>query len=313
MIKNVLKYFLQTKNLLKVSKGNRFIFVFHDISSVTSIQHSPDYSTEIETFNKQIKLLSDIFEIIPIDDIVANKKLSKRKNYASITFDDGFLSILNTAHPILYEKNIPYSIFLNGSAILKNQLWVTNLTIHQNDEKYKEKLFNYTSIKTGYPSNALSQIVTKGLFNQEEEEDIPYPSHQSNEKIFLDEIDVSFLLDKGVTVGSHSYDHFVLKNCSETVLVKQIKSNNETLTKIVKALPKHFALPFGKKEHYNKQTINQLRIQGHQFIYSTNPNKFGVKDLDTFNFIFPRIGITNESENQLLFFINRAILRKINL
>ena len=106
-MKNLIKKFLSNGIFLKLSKNNRFIFVLHDVSNQDSPQFSIHYSTTIKTFEAQMNLLNKQFEIITLEEIVTNKNLDKRKNYAAITFDDGFKSVLQNADPILTKLNIP--------------------------------------------------------------------------------------------------------------------------------------------------------------------------------------------------------------
>ena len=71
-------------------KGNRFIFLFHDISDYNSLHYSDHYSISKKNFIDQLNLIKKNFKIISLNQLVTNTKLSNFENYASITFDDGF-------------------------------------------------------------------------------------------------------------------------------------------------------------------------------------------------------------------------------
>ena len=307
MFKKSVKKIFSKINLLNYKKGNRFIFVFHDISDGDTFYHSEHYSTNIENFKAQIEVLLKSFEIISLKEIVLNEKLDSSKNFAAITFDDGFLSVKGFAHPYLTKRKIPYTLFLNGAAILYNQLWVSNLVINK-EEEYSKKLCKLSNIPFE-ETDTISDIIKKGTFSNDFSENYRL---KKSKKVYLDKEDINLLKEEGVTFGSHSFDHFNLNSCSSEVLENQI-NKNKTLIDEITGDNLFFAIPFGKKEHYNQDVITKLKKEGYPFIFSTNPNKFEVKDLNKKDFIFPRIGITNESKKELLLYINRAILKKINI
>ena len=138
VIKRLVKFLISNKFFLNFSKGKRYIFLFHDISNKSDIQHNNIYSTTIKNFENNIKMINNLFNIVPLDSIVKDK-LSDDMNHASITFDDGFLSVLENAYPIMKKLNIPFTIFVNGEAINNNQLWVSNIILNKN-LTYEKKL-----------------------------------------------------------------------------------------------------------------------------------------------------------------------------
>jgi peptidoglycan/xylan/chitin deacetylase (PgdA/CDA1 family) len=48
------------------------------------------------------------------------------RNFISVTFDDGYQSVLQNALPILYEKNIPVTIFVPTGFLGKKAEWIRN-------------------------------------------------------------------------------------------------------------------------------------------------------------------------------------------
>ena len=99
--------------------GSRFIFVYHDVSEPDSPQHSDLYSTEPGRFEEQIDFLRENFEIVSLDEIVSRTDAGG-KRLAAVTFDDGFLSVKETAMPYLLRHRIPFTVFLNSTAVEKN-------------------------------------------------------------------------------------------------------------------------------------------------------------------------------------------------
>lgn len=309
-IKRIVRKGLGSKLPIRFLKGNRFIFVFHDISNADEAHHSPLYSTLVSRFEEQLNLLNEIFKIIPLEQLVSDKQLPENKNYASIHFDDGFYSVMKHARPLLRKKEIPYSVFLNGAAMEENQLWVSNLEIHKAEKEYVQRVLDISDVKKVQGENPILAIIARGKFGK------GFEGHKINspkEKIYMSREDVAQLSADGVTIGNHTYDHFVLSSCNIETTRAQIENNKSLLNELTKEKITHFALPYGRKEHFNAETISAIKKSGHDFIYSTNPNRFRAKDLDREDFLFPRICITKETPKQLLFYINRALYKKYDL
>lgn len=66
-------------------------------------------------FHKQIKYLSQHFKLSPLDQLLKISK-SQKPLYpmAAITFDDGYLSVIKTAAPILNRFGITGTVFVTG-------------------------------------------------------------------------------------------------------------------------------------------------------------------------------------------------------
>jgi len=94
--------------------GSRAIFLFHDVSPLGSPSYHSDHSTKPDVFEKQLIFLKKKFIFVDLKEVLES---DSPKPLASVTFDDGFLSVLEFAHPILKKHSIPYSIFLNKCAI----------------------------------------------------------------------------------------------------------------------------------------------------------------------------------------------------
>lgn len=100
----------------------RFVFLYHDISDPDSPQYSPLYSTPVGKFKLQVELIAKHFKLVPLEEVVADNSDNKQR-LASITFDDGFLSVKDEALPYLHAKGVPFSVFVNSVAIKHNHLF----------------------------------------------------------------------------------------------------------------------------------------------------------------------------------------------
>ena len=103
-------------------RSKRIVFLYHDISDPGSSQYSPAYSTQVRVFRSQVDLIAKYFKLVSLEEVVANGP-NHQQRLASITFDDGFLSVKDEALPYLQSRGIPFSIFVNSMAIKQNRLF----------------------------------------------------------------------------------------------------------------------------------------------------------------------------------------------
>jgi len=140
---------------------------------------------------------------------------------------------------------------------------------------------------------------------------IPQAGHSAG--VYMTEAQVVSLFHSGVLIGSHTTTHRVLSNCSEADLYSEIRGNKDYLEKLLGRPVRHFAIPYGKREHYNDHCLHLCRAAGHSHIFSTNPTFFDCHTLRKPTPVVPRIAVTNESPLELLFPLNRPLLRTMDL
>ena len=290
--------------------AQRFIFIYHDVSTPSESHHSPLYSTTPENFKNQIDFINSRFECVQLDELLLSEKLSLKRKYAAITFDDGFYSLLSQAHPLLASKSIPFSVFLNKTAIEKNQLWLSNLVLHQHNRVYLEGIMRSNRIEESEWNNFYQSPVNWILSNFEKIDiDSLFVANPSNEKKYLDENDVKNLCQRGVLMGSHTVSHPVLSKLTSEKLSKEISENKQYVESLTRKPADFFAIPFGKKTDYNETVIKTCREAGHTKLLTSNPVPVSEKE----NILVPRIGLTNESVHTIKFYLNRPYLKKIDI
>lgn len=119
--------------------GKRFVFLYHDISDPDAPQHSELYSTRVRRFREQVEFLAKYFKLVPLDEIVSDAP-GGRNRLASLTFDDGFLSVREEAYPYLSSRGIPFAVFVNRAAVENNRLFYGAETPDIN-RSYDRKVF----------------------------------------------------------------------------------------------------------------------------------------------------------------------------
>lgn len=131
---------------------------------------------------------------------------------------------------------------------------------------------------------------------------------------YLDAADVRALAVSGVEIGSHSTSHRVLVNCTDSELNEEIVQNRGYLEELTGQPVRHFALPYGKKQHYDARVLARCFTAGHTHVHSTNPTIFDANSVGSFAFSpVPRISLRSESPAEIRFLFNRALVRRIDI
>jgi hypothetical protein len=97
------------------------------------------------------------------------------------------------------------------------------------------------------------------------------------------------------------------------VAVEQVSKGRELIKELTGAYPLHFALPFGKKEHFTAGTLEIIGGLGYRYVHTTNPNLVSRTHEVHGVQLVPRIGLVNDPSDKLLFYLNRALLREHDL
>jgi|694.fasta_scaffold03109_15 peptidoglycan/xylan/chitin deacetylase (PgdA/CDA1 family) len=289
--------------MLRLQRGLKYIFVFHDVSPANAHQHYSVYSTEVTVFQNQINWLKKHFYIVSLDELVENNSI--KENCASIVFDDGFKSIRDYAFPILHKTSIPFTVFVNKHAVINNWLWCSNLFMaHKNaDAAYLKRIYDHFSFTrlsfedfNRAPGEAL--ITSKKL---ESNYDIFFDEKYSALPTYLTETDIKFLIDNQCVIGSHTTNHKLLSNCTDQDIEEEIVINNEFLKELTGKTIDHFAIPFGFEGTFDARTVS-LAKKYHAHLYSTERTCFN--NHHNQSAVFPRLGLRNENLTNLVYAIN---------
>jgi peptidoglycan/xylan/chitin deacetylase (PgdA/CDA1 family) len=296
---NIFKNILSKNFILPFRKDVRFIFIYHDVSDKSSLQYSEKYSTTINNFKEQVSFLSNHFRWVNLNEIHNPKPF--KNNVAAIVFDDGFKSVAENALPYLNSKNIPFAVFVNKCAVKYNRLWVSDLEFN------KKQFGDFVSTMDKFHFE-FSEYETNHQFMNNL--NLSHLNEYTDEQIYLNEADIFKLHQQGVIIGNHGSMHANLNLCDQQSLQTEIIDNKLFIEKIIKAKVNHYAIAFGKNQHYNRNAIREIRESGHQYIYSSNPVKFSSEYNED---LIPRVGLTENSNEEIMFYINRQFLKNINL
>ncbi len=100
------------KMIGKSRPGHCVVLYYHDVPA-----------RERERFARQMNVLSRTAKVIPAD---FTGELESNKNFAAVTFDDGFVSVLENALPELQRHKMPATIFVPSGYLGQQPGWMNN-------------------------------------------------------------------------------------------------------------------------------------------------------------------------------------------
>lgn len=95
----------------RYNNNSVIVLMYHGVSS----GKGDHINIPLKRFKKDIEWLDSNFEIIDLVDIMKSTK--KEGIQIALTFDDGFRNFYTNALPILEEKEIPATVFINSGLI----------------------------------------------------------------------------------------------------------------------------------------------------------------------------------------------------
>lgn len=269
------------------------ILCYHDLYEQPTWFTSSQYSTSVDVFRQNIETLSKYFNFVSLEEMVV--KPSSRRRIA-LTFDDGFKSVYTFAHSFLKSKGMPYAMFVCADALQYGMLRTLAPILKR----------RMPALATQLEANGVDETMVRLLNTAGLETD----------EIFLNASEIRQMLQEGVTIGNHSKSHFPLAALTLDRLRADIHYSKEFLEKEIGIRPKHFGLPYGKKEHYSDTVMAEVEAAGYEYAYITNPvpvRKERFRSSRNGINVVPRIGAISENVNELLFYFFRPTFRKIDI
>ncbi|NJN45727.1 MAG: polysaccharide deacetylase family protein [Candidatus Competibacteraceae bacterium] len=215
--------------------------------------------------HRQLAMLKSRFQFVFVDELAES---GCRPGLAAVTFDDGYLTVLDEALEVLTDLEIPCTVFLNGCTfdnrifwrdkvrfIINNQLVAAWNEFTANRFTVAEQSFYYSTKDPANNSKAIDQVLDQFLASQHvATQTFRYCLHEINQ----------LKSHPLVAYGNHSHHHFVLSSLTESEQYEEIRATHELLQRIpgiqTSAL---FSIPFGKPRHFNAGTLRCARALGY--------------------------------------------------
>jgi peptidoglycan/xylan/chitin deacetylase (PgdA/CDA1 family) len=287
------------------SRKNLRILCYHGFSIDDEHKWSPGMFIQPETFQRRLDYLhAKGFHVLKLDDAI--RRLAEGtlpKNALVITIDDGFYSTKTIAHPMLYEKKFPYTIYVT-SYYSNRESPVANLVIP------------YLVWKAGVPANGPELLEFLDLEKPEDSHGISDATamqnlieignrldnadrtnllerlsrflgvdfselHDSKILQLLTASEIEFLIDQGVDIQLHTHRHRWPHKEAEALT--EISLNRKYLEPLAKKKLEHFCYPSGR---WTPPQIHFLKTAGIKSATTCDP---GLNTKDTCPFALYRL------------------------
>ena len=294
------------------------VLSFHGV--VERIEH-PEIQVnhvDVESFERIVELVRERYEVVPLDDIAAavRGKASLPANAAALTFDDAYRSVLELADPLL--DGLPYAVFVpsglidSGSRVptyvMRTSLAFTeepSVRLPGRRRPFKLRTADDRERAAGQAAELLRTLPLREAEDvlQRLRELLPDQRWTEVDAAFasealLDWDELRSLLERGVTVGSHTRDHAVLHERQDTgEITAQVGGSKAAIEDRLGVPCRHFSYPHGHPSDLCRAAVEAAREAGYS---SASMNVGGPVREGMDPLLLPRIAIAGSPPDAAL-------------
>ncbi len=264
LFKNILgitAFWIPVRTLTRLTKQNIILPFYHTVSD-DDLPHLR-YSYNIRTIGQFIKDLDFLLKsFVPVgfsdlkDFITGVRKL--KKPVMALSFDDGLKEVHDVIAPLLIQKGIPATIFINPEFVDNKGLlykYKASLIIDRLDRAdHPGNLYEIINSRLGTDIRRRSHMVRSILNIGYEQQDIldtvaelvdlDFSTFLRIRKPYLTVEQISRLQDQGFRIGSHSLDHPLYSGLDLEQQLEQTKKSLEWITETFGPDYRYFSFPF---------------------------------------------------------------------
>ncbi len=233
-----------------------------------------------EAFGRQMDYLSQRFEVLPLVDaatVLASGAI--RCPTAAITFDNGYQNNFDVAFPILRERELPATIFLNTGLVGGDQtVWFgrLNTALARTDKKsvaWRNMHYDisFPAARAAAWQAALKELEHEELLRQSADlietlGSVPdWPVEPQSPYRMLDRESIQTMADSGlIEFGAHTYTHTILTRVSPQTAREEIEMSVRAIQELTGKPCRVFAYPNGRAEDYDDKAMENIEKAGDQ-------------------------------------------------
>ncbi len=183
----------------------------------------------IAQFNSDLDFFLKHYKPIDLEAVIQYNqgKITLEKPSFHLTFDDGLSNFYHIIAPILKERNIPATVFLNTDFVDNKDLFY----------RYKEVLFG-----KGKKEKQENRKTPKNQSTSIQEANVL--SFLADKKPYLSLEQIKELQQEGFTFGAHSLNHPLYSNSNFEEQIRQTEESIQWIDKFLNEKHKAFSFPF---------------------------------------------------------------------
>ncbi len=255
-IYNKIKYISNTIPInlyARLTGQQRILPFYHAVSNNPKphLKHLGYYRTK-DNFECDLDFFLKYYNNIPIEEIGNTNSMAFH-----ISFDDGLSEVYNEAIPILLEKKVNASLFINTDFIDNQRLFYRHkISLLIDDIKSSnvslEKTAGLLSCNNGDVINKIDKLTDENIIDDIANNlRIDFEEYLNNTKPYLTTKQLVEIKKMGFTIGNHSKSHINFKNIPLEEQKNQISAVNDFLRDKLKVKNVYFSFPFGDERIKN--------------------------------------------------------------
>jgi peptidoglycan/xylan/chitin deacetylase (PgdA/CDA1 family) len=209
----------------------------------------------VTEFQKDLDFLLQHFEPIDAETLyhIHSSKTVPKNPVFHLTFDDGLKEIYETVAPILLEKGVPATFFINSGFVDNKALFY----------RYHASLAIENLKKEGELTDDLKTKILACSYEDKDTLFQYFPCQQVNdflnkESPYLTVEQIRILSNQGFTIGAHSIDHPYYYKISFAEQLRQTRESLNFVSSVINQKLRLFAFPF-TDDRVSKNFFEQIK------------------------------------------------------
>jgi len=262
------------------------VFCFH---RVTDVYDPLGLSVGVKEFKKFIKFLSATNRVVTLNEGLS--LIQSEVLHYSITFDDGYYDLVDSAIPIMCKCEIPAAIFI-PSYYTVNEIpfwWEVAIRL---DSKTIKKVYNDAGFNNDQ-ENDIIDLLKNMRFEKRERILSPFVRRKDTLPKSLSLYQLKNM-PVNIEICRHGHSHTLCSLLSREEFIYEIEKNNACLSELPNYNKLFFAYPNGTKDDYSSSHLVLLEEHGFYGAYTTIE---GINTVNN-NFELKRIVINSNNINK---------------
>ena len=300
------------------------VLMFHRVcpeSSRPRIRGNAGLEVTPEYLENTIKFLrKNNYEIISLSRVakILNDNYKKKK-FAVLTFDDGYIDNYVHAYPIFKKHRVPFSIYVttnfpDGNGILwwyiledlilkeaRIEFQLNGLEYQYSCASLLQKEWAYQQIHgliLNGPSNDLNQRILQVFKNY----DIDFLKKTSQLALTWEQIR-EMSADPLIEIGAHTINHQVLSKLTDFAVQKEMEGSRDKIESEINQKVEHFSYPFGTRKEVGQREFRIAKKCGFKTSTTTTIANIFKEHKDLLEQL-PRIPVNQKRDNGKINYLN---------
>lgn len=255
---NLLLEHLSVSSMIKVTGQKLFLPFYHTISNQKLAHIENIYPVRsVDLFKSDLETLTTYFKPISIDELghYIYNDITLEEPVFHITFDDGLKELYTIIAPMLEERNIPATFFVN-TAFIDNKALFYRYKVSLIIENIKQNELNCSLLANeltldNSSFNTIKQHLLQLKYDDEQQINalaavigVDFDQYLQQEQPYLTTEQLKDLHRRGFCIASHSVDHPFFGTIPDHIKKQQVTDSFEFLNTKLELTQHYFSFPF---------------------------------------------------------------------